>query len=740
MRMRSGILAWLVAGAAVVCCGVHVFGGSSVTTLRLLGQALMVAAWCSLFRNRVVVHEDRAANELIGFSVVPIAAGIIAPFVDPVALGMGFAVLYAVLLLPTGTHDLGKRDIAACACAASIASITYVIDDVASIAAVLLAWCVYAIVASVPGREFRRGEGRRVAWWERCAIALFSGSLGVLAVTVASRGGIAIVVAAAPLVFAMMAALREREYLARRTAVLQLADYVEARMPMRDGHSLQIARISSDIVKQRKGSSREQRNAWWAARLADVGMLVIDNSVFEQQRELSIEERRNVRLHAARSVELIADYGMPRNVREIVMCHHERPDGKGYLQRDSHDVPRIAFEIAVADAFIAMRSARPHRPALDVVDALGEIVVHSGTQFDSAAAKLLQEVIAARSGEVVGTGDVLDERTQGASAATGMSVVGFDPEIDEASYRLSLAQQCFAAMLAGGRVALFVRDRGMDVDLSWLHVDDVDVWAPIATRVAGVPPLRVFRYRLIEDEITVADHDGSERFRDQAPDGSVFAWRAVSVEASLRSVGLPFLATAGIIAGLAIGVTPMYRIPSGSMQRALTCDDRVMIAPISPRSRIAHRDVIVFRKDSKTYVKRVIGMGGDHLSVRKGLLMVNGRRPPGDAAYVGGYGPRDNPDHPDDQPDWAGRIPTNMYFVLGDNRSFSTDSRVYGFVPRAAIDGRVLARVWPVQSLSLMSDEVSRGGGDPCELRDIRDHLPNVPARGSAGFTGGDGL
>lgn len=138
-------------------------------------------------------------------------------------------------------------------------------------------------------------------------------------------------------------------------------------------------------------------------------------------------------------------------------------------------------------------------------------------------------------------------------------------------------------------------------------------------------------------------------------------------------------------------------IPSESMLPTLEIDDRLIIEKISYRFRKPERgDVVVFRPTdalkeqnfNEAFIKRVIGIPGDIIEVRNGEVYVNDRQltekyildPPN---YE--YGPV--------------KVPSEQYFVLGDNRNNSLDSHHWGFVPLENLIGRAAVRFWPPQRL-----------------------------------------
>jgi signal peptidase I len=165
-----------------------------------------------------------------------------------------------------------------------------------------------------------------------------------------------------------------------------------------------------------------------------------------------------------------------------------------------------------------------------------------------------------------------------------------------------------------------------------------------------------------------------------------------------------------------------FRIPSGSMEPTLLIGDFLLVnkqgtslgdtGGLMPASRIHRGEVIVFHypiDPSIHLVKRVVGMPGDHLKMREGRVFINGTpliepyamyRPSGPDNYRDNF-PRLQSADPNVDSRWWIRmraliddgeliIPADNYFVLGDNRNNSEDSRYWGFVPRAAIVGEPL--------------------------------------------------
>lgn len=114
-----------------------------------------------------------------------------------------------------------------------------------------------------------------------------------------------------------------------------------------------------------------------------------------------------------------------------------------------------------------------------------------------------------------------------------------------------------------------------------------------------------------------------------------------------------------------------------------------------------HRgDVVVFwypEDPSKSYIKRVIGLPGDTVEMHEGRVRVNGKDL--EETYLD---PQLNLAHATRQPI---QIKPNYYFVMGDNRDNSSDSRIWGLVPKKYVYGKALFRYWPLTTLSLISHD-----------------------------------
>ena len=221
----------------------------------------------------------------------------------------------------------------------------------------------------------------------------------------------------------------------------------------------------------------------------------------------------------------------------------------------------------------------------------------------------------------------------------------------------------------------------------------------------------------------------------------------------------PFEAVAGICSVLVVGLFILtflgqnFVIPSGSMKNTLLVGDHLMVdritlataanwMPLVHYREPQRGDIVVFRKpvedlvngqpEHSILVKRLIGLPGDRIHLRDGIVILNG------VAQIEPYAqpttPENHADFPDEFPSIAPDpepgnyvteawtvdisnhivngdlvVPAGQYFMMGDNRHNSADSRSWGFVPRENILGRPLFNYWSFETPDEQEGETGIG-------------------------------
>ena len=129
------------------------------------------------------------------------------------------------------------------------------------------------------------------------------------------------------------------------------------------------------------------------ALLHDIGKIGVPGHVLRKEGPLDEDEWELIRQHPRISDYILSELDLHPFVRQCARSSHERIDGMGYPDRLSGDeIPLPARIVFVADAFDALTSTRPYRPARPMLAALAEIRAHAGTQFCPRVVEALEEL------------------------------------------------------------------------------------------------------------------------------------------------------------------------------------------------------------------------------------------------------------------------------------------------------------------------------------------------------------
>ncbi|MEY4830274.1 MAG: hypothetical protein RLZZ562_2070 [Planctomycetota bacterium] len=149
-----------------------------------------------------------------------------------------------------------------------------------------------------------------------------------------------------------------------------------------------------------------------------------------------------------------------------------------------------------------------------------------------------------------------------------------------------------------------------------------------------------------------------------------------------------------LMAAFHLFVVQISVVKGHSMEPSLRDGDRLVVDRVAPSlGELTRGDVVVMRyprNPAVDFVKRVVGLPGDRIALKHGQLWVNGAMAPDEWTCIADLETTAEVD-----------VPDGCYFVLGDNRPISCDSREFGLVPESLLRGRVRARFWPLDRVAV---------------------------------------
>lgn len=192
--------------------------------------------------------------------------------------------------------------------------------------------------------------------------------------------------------------VREELHLAAAQA---LAASVDERGSRDQRHAESVARLASVIAAEMRMEDDEVHKIRVAGLLHDIGLVTVPQEIINKRDNLSAEEWRRIKEHPEVSETILKHIASLESFLPVVRHHHEHYDGAGYPDGLSRDqIPLGARILAVADAFQAMISERPYRRALTTDEALNELQMSAGTQFDPDVVEVFVSLFRTRQAKV----------------------------------------------------------------------------------------------------------------------------------------------------------------------------------------------------------------------------------------------------------------------------------------------------------------------------------------------------
>jgi len=180
-------------------------------------------------------------------------------------------------------------------------------------------------------------------------------------------------------------------------AIEALASALEAKDRYTGGHSRRVTEIALALGTELGLSAKDMEDLRWGSLLHDVGKIAVDQRIQNKPDSLTPEEYEHLMIHAHVGADIVRPVVNERII-EMIEHHHDHYDGWGLNQVVvGKDIPLGARILAVADAFDALTSDRPYRPAMSREGALDEIKRCMRTQFDPVVANAFLRIMSRKS-------------------------------------------------------------------------------------------------------------------------------------------------------------------------------------------------------------------------------------------------------------------------------------------------------------------------------------------------------
>lgn len=173
-----------------------------------------------------------------------------------------------------------------------------------------------------------------------------------------------------------------REKRAHLESIAALTNAMEMRDPYTKEHLKRVVKYALLIAKGIHLNKDEMIKLKYTCFLHDIGKIYIEENLLKKAK-LSPEDFEEIKKHSRQGADIMEGINFLEGVREAVLYHQERYDGKGYPSGlEGSGIPLLSRIVSIADAFDAMTSDRPYKAKMSFMEAMDEIEKNSGTQFD----------------------------------------------------------------------------------------------------------------------------------------------------------------------------------------------------------------------------------------------------------------------------------------------------------------------------------------------------------------------
>jgi len=176
----------------------------------------------------------------------------------------------------------------------------------------------------------------------------------------------------------------------------RVADWADRRDAFQPGHASRVSGFCAMIAEALRLDQNETSELLRAAVLHDIGKVGLPAEMLHQRGPLEETQMRLIRTHPAKGAALLRALDPDDHAAQVVLCHHERPDGSGYYGKRSDSVPRTAYILSVAEGFDAMTSSQIREP-LGTEQALAVLEEGKGHKYDHCCVEALIDALRPRS-------------------------------------------------------------------------------------------------------------------------------------------------------------------------------------------------------------------------------------------------------------------------------------------------------------------------------------------------------